>query len=131
MVKFMKGALWVGVASLALGSIASAQPADPTDAEFKCMTGVSKAGAKFTGAKAKCAAKCQAGAAKVPPVNPISDCYAPYTVGSATEKCIVTDPLKPGKSAEEKYVAAIRKACDPSFKVGTDCPECFAAGTTA
>ena len=126
MVKFMKGALLAGVASLALASTASAV-ASLEDAEFKCMVGVSKAAAKFTGAKAKCASKCQTNASKGLNPNGFAECYAPYTPGDAIYKCIINDPLKPGKSAEEKYVAAIRKACDPSFKVGTDCPECYAA----
>jgi len=127
MVKFMKGALLVGVASLALGSVAMAQNHDGLNpAEFKCQAGVSKAGAKFTGSKAKCAMKCQGNAAKA--VEPIGDCYAPYA--GATADCIVHNNLKPGKSAEELYVAAIRKACDPTVKVGskTDCPECYDAG---
>jgi hypothetical protein len=124
MVKFMKGALLVGVASLALGSVATAQESNGlTPAEFKCMTGLSKAGAKFTGAKAKCAAKCQTNASKA--TEAISDCYSPYA--GATADCIIHNNLKPGKSAEELYVAAIRKACDPTVKVGskTECPECF------
>jgi len=126
MVKFMKGALLVGVASLALGSVAMAQDSDGLKPEeFKCMTGLSKAGAKFTGAKAKCAMKCQQSASKVPPAEDRADCYSPY--GGATADCIVHNNLKPGKSAEELYVAAIRKACDPTVKVGSkaNCPECF------
>ena len=76
MVKFVKGARLAAAASLALGSVASAQPL--TDAEFKCQAKVSKAGSKFVGAKAKCASKCIQGANKVPPLNPHSDCFAPY-----------------------------------------------------
>jgi hypothetical protein len=117
MVKFMKGALLAGVATFALGSVASAQL---TDAEFKCQTSVSKAGSKFVGSKSKCAGKCIANANKG--LNPVSDCYAPY--GGTTLACIA-DPLK---GAEIKFENAIRKACDPSFKVGTDCPECYSGG---
>jgi hypothetical protein len=116
MVKFMKGALLVGAASLALGSVASA--ALPNKAELKCMTSVSKAGAKFTGAKAKCAIKCQGNAAKL--VNPIAECYAPYA--GTTLTCITEPVLR--KGAEEKYEDAIRKACDPSFSASATCPAC-------
>ena len=117
MVKFMKGALLAGVATFALGSVASAQL---TDAEFKCQTSVSKAGGKFVGSKAKCAGKCITNAGKA--IEPYADCFAPY--GGATLTCIA-DPLK---GAEAKFAAAIRKACDPTFKVGTDCPECYSGG---
>lgn len=117
MVKFVSGALVA--ASLALGSIASAQPAAPavTDAEFKCMASVNKAASKFVGSKAKCVMKCLSNFWKG--IGPESDCLPPY--GGTTLTCIA-DPLK---GAEAKYVAAIRKACDPSFKPGTDCPECY------
>jgi hypothetical protein len=117
MVKFMKGALLAGVATFALGSVATAQL---TDAEFKCQTSVSKAGSKFVGSKSKCAGKCIANAIKG--LNPASDCYAPY---AGTTLACIADPLK---GAEAKFSAAIRKACDPTFKVGTDCPECYSAG---
>ena len=120
MVKFVKGALLTAAVSIALGGIASAQAL--TDAEFKCQTSVSKAGSKFVGSKAKCAMKCLAGARKVPPLNPASDCFAPY--GGTTLFCIA-DALK---GAEGKFATAIRKACDPTFKVGTDCPECYSSG---
>jgi len=123
MVKFMKGALLAGVVSFALAGISSAQSL--SDAEFKCQAKVSKAGSKFVGSKAKCAAKCIAGANKVPPVNPYSDCFAPY--GGATAQCI-DDTVLNLKGAEDKFRDAIRKSCDPSFKVGTDCPECYSAG---
>jgi hypothetical protein len=120
MVKFMKGALLAGVASLALASIASAQ-AVLTKEELKCQTSTSKAAAKFVGSKAKCAIKCQQNAAKA--VNPQSDCYAPYA--GTTLTCITEPTFR--KGAEEKYEDAIRKACDPSFKAGTFCPNCFQA----
>jgi hypothetical protein len=120
MVKFMKGALLAGVVSLALGGIASAQL---TDAEFKCQASVSKAGAKFVGSKSKCAAKCITNAGKA--LNPYTDCFAPY--GGATAQCI-DDTTLDLKGAEDKFRDAIRKACDPSFKLGTDCPECYSGG---
>jgi hypothetical protein len=120
MVKFMKGALLAGVATFALSSVASAQAV--TDAEFKCQTSVSKAGSKFVGSKSKCASKCISNASKG--VNPYSDCYAPYA--GSTLLCITNPPLR--KGAEEKFEDAIRKACDPSFKAGTDCPECYSGG---
>jgi hypothetical protein len=124
MVKFVKGALLTATVSIALGGIASAAPS-LTDAEFKCQTSVSKAGSKFVGSKSKCAIKCLAGARKVPPLNPTSDCFAPY--GGATAQCI-NDTVLGLKGAENKFATAIRKACDPTFKVGTDCPECYSSG---
>jgi hypothetical protein len=127
MVKFMKGALLAGVASFALASVAAAAPL--TDAEFKCQQGVSKSGAKFVAAKAKCASKCISTFRKNVPgdgYDDINDCYAPY--GGNTLKCIVTDPLKPGKSAEEKFAAAIKKACDAVTKPGAECPACYSGG---
>lgn len=127
MVKFMKGALLAGVASFALTSVASA--ATLTDAEFKCETGVSKAGAKFVGAKTKCGIKCISSFRKNVAgdgYDDINDCYAPY--GGNTAKCIVTDPAKPLKSAEEKFGAAIKKACDGATKPGAECPQCYSGG---
>lgn len=118
MVKFVKGALLTVTVGLALGGIASA--ATLTDAEFKCQVGVSKAGSKFVGSKTKCASKCIGNAGKA--IEPYSDCFAPY--GGVTATCIA-DPLK---GAEAKFTAAIRKACDPTFKPGTDCPECYSGG---
>src|SRR5262245_40255821 len=100
MVKFMKGALLAGVASFALTTVVSAAPI--TDDQFKCQAGVSKSGAKFVGAKAKCASKCLQNAIKG--LHTSTECFPPYQ-GEA-EKCIITDPLKPGKSAEEKFSAA-------------------------
>ena len=120
MVKFAKGALLAGVVSVALVGVASAQL---SDAEFKCQASTSKAGAKFVGAKAKCAAKCIANAGKN--LNPYSDCFAPY--GGATAQCI-DDTTLDLKGAEDKFRDAIRKACDPGFKAGTDCPECYSGG---
>jgi hypothetical protein len=121
MAGFIKGALLAGAVGLALGSIASAQPL--TDAEFKCQQKTSKAGSKFVKSKAKCAQKCITNARKS--LNPFSDCYAPYG-GSTLTPCI-TDPTF-RKGAEEKFVDAIRKSCDPTFKPGTDCPECYSGG---
>jgi hypothetical protein len=124
MVKFMKGALLAGVASFALTSVASAAPI--SDAEFKCQAGVSKAGAKFVAAKAKCASKCLTNARKPTPIGSPTDCFPPYAGFAQT--CIITDPLKPGKSAEEKFAAAIKKACDPATKPGAECPNCYSGG---
>lgn len=121
MLKVIQGTLLAGAVIVAIGSIASAQVTDPNAAEFKCQTSVSKAGSKFVGSKAKCAIKCQQNAAKA--VEPVGDCYGP-AYGGAAAVCIF-DPLK---GAEAKFIAAIRKACDPTFKTGTDCPECYTGG---
>ncbi len=114
MVKFVKGALLTAAVGLALGGI-TAQAA--TDAEFKCEASVSKAGAKFTGAKAKCASKCQANAVKG--LNGFADCYAPY--GGTTASCI-KDNVLGLKGAEDKFSASIIKACT------VDTPECYSGG---
>lgn len=122
MVKIVKGALLAAVASFALTSVASAQL---TDAEFKCQGKVSKAGAKFTGSKAKCGIKCiQTFRKNVAGdgYDAISDCYAPY--GGNTLAC-VADALK---GAEAKFALAIRKSCDPTLKPALDCPECYSGG---
>ncbi len=113
MTTFVKGALLTAAVSLALGGIASAS-GTLTDAEFKCQVGVSKAGGKFVGAKTKCGIKCIGNAVKS--VEPYSDCFAPY--GGATAACIST----PLKGAEQKFTAAIVKACT------VDCPECYSGG---
>jgi hypothetical protein len=133
MVKFAKGALLAGVVSLALSSVATAQlPPDINAAEFKCQQGNNKAGGKFVGALGKCATKCQQGFFKGDVTNypgGTADCYAPY--GGQTARCVTGDgdPLLIPKSAEGKFGASIRKACDPTFKVGStaDCPECYDA----
>jgi len=98
--------------------------AQANDAEFKCEKATNKAGVKFVGSKSKCVQKCLTNAWKG--VNPFTDCDPP-NYGGTTAACIITDPLKPGKSAEEKFTAAILKACvgDP-LKV--DCPECYSGG---
>ena len=122
----LRGAtLLAGAATLLVVPLAFGQP---SDGEFKCEQSVSKFGAKFVSAKSKCVQKCLAGFWKVPSLNPDTDCLPPY--GGNTALCIITNPLKPRKSAEEKFEDAIRKACDPTFKVGStaDCPECYNGG---
>jgi hypothetical protein len=96
--------------------------AQATDAEFKCEAAADKAAAKFVGAKWKCIQKCFASAWKG--IGLFSDCYAPYA--GSTAECI--DTVLDQKGAESKYSDAIRQACDPTFKAGTDCPECYAGG---
>jgi hypothetical protein len=83
---------------------------------------VSKGLGKFTAAKSKCVTKCQQGARKTPPTNPASDCNPPY---AGTTLTCVADPVK---GAEGKAISAIRKACDPTFVPGKDCPECYDGG---
>jgi len=107
----------LGVVVLLAGT-ASAQL---TSAEFKCMTNVSKAGSKFITAKAKCVTKCVNNVWKGLEVP--SDCFAPYG-GAFTTACIGD----PSKGAEAKFGVAIQKACDPTYKIGTDCPDCYSGG---
>lgn len=125
MVKFVSGALLAGFVSLALVGTASAQPASPavTDAEFKCMASLSKGAGKFVGSKAKCVSKCLQNFWKGQGSN--LDCAPPYA--GTTAEC-VNDTVLDKKGAEDKFRDAIRKACDPTFKPGTDCPECYSGG---
>ena len=118
----IKGAVLAGLAGVAIATVASAQL---TDAEFKCEAKVSKAGAKFVAQKSKCAAKCITNAIKGVAGYPFSDCFAPY--GGSTAQCI-DDTVLDLKGAEDKFRDAIRKACDPSFKAGTECPSCYSGG---
>ena len=130
MVKFVKGALLATVAGLVLtGTAIASHDPDISDAEFKCQAAVNKSGSKFVGSKSKCISKCASGAWKVPQVNPFTDCFPPYA--GATLQCIDDSTgLNLGKGAENKFAAAIRKTCDPTFKVGStaDCPECYNGG---
>lgn len=102
-----------------------AQPAAPevNDLEFKCMRATSRAGGKFWTNDIKCVGKC---------FNafwngdvPESDCLPPY--GGFTAQCI-DDTVSQRKGAEQKLALTMRKACDPTFKAGRDCPECYAFG---
>jgi hypothetical protein len=98
--------------------------AQPTDEEFKCEQAVSKGGAKFVSAKSKCVQKCLANYWKG--LVPESDCLPPYG-GSTLDACI-TDTVLGLKGAEDKFRITIQKKCDPGFKAGTDCPECYDGG---
>jgi hypothetical protein len=115
-----QASLLAGAALLVVVPLAFGQA---TDAEFKCEAAADKAGAKFVGAKSKCIQKCLATAWKG--LGPFSDCYPPYA--GSTGQCI-NDTVLGLKGAENKFSAAIRKACDPTFKAGTDCPECYDSG---
>jgi hypothetical protein len=112
--------LLAGAGLVLLAPLAFAQA---TDAEFKCEASVDKAGAKFVAAKSKCVSKCAVNAWKA--IGTFSDCFPPY--GGSTASCI-KDNVLGLKGAEDKFTASIRKACDPTFKAGTDCPECYAGG---
>lgn len=114
-----KASLLTGAALLLATPLAFAQP---TDAEFKCEAAVSKNGAKFVGAKAKCVDKCLTAFWKTGSTTPESDCLPPY--GGATATCVY-DTLK---GAEGKFSIAIKKACDPLTKPTADCPECYDGG---
>jgi hypothetical protein len=115
-----KATLLAGAGLLLLTPLAFAQA---TDAEFKCEASVDKAGSKFVAAKSKCVSKCAVNAWKA--IGSFSDCFPPY--GGSTAQCI-QDTVTGLKGAEDKFTASIRKACDPTFKAGTDCPECYAGG---
>jgi hypothetical protein len=114
------------VASMVFVRVAAAQPAPPdvTDGEFKCMARTSKAEAKFWTSKLKCVSRCFAGFWDG--VFPESDCLPP-SYGGASATCIV-DSVLHAKGAEDKFALEIRKRCDPTFKLGTECPGCYAGG---
>ena len=112
-----RSVMLAGAASLLIVPLAFGQA---TDAEFKCESKATQGSTKFVGAKAKCVIKCLQGFWKG--LNPETDCAPPYA--GATAVC-VSDPLK---GAEAKFVANTRKNCDPAFKPGTDCPECYNGG---
>jgi hypothetical protein len=104
---------------------ASAQPAAPdvTDLEFNCMRNVVKHGAKSAYSRLKCVTKCMQGAWKGY-VDP-AECQPPY--GGATATCLV-DSVYHRRGVEDKYLLAIRKACDATLKPGRECPACYSAG---
>jgi hypothetical protein len=97
--------------------------AQANDAEFKCEQNVDKAGAKFVAAKSKCISKCAVNAWKA--IGTFADCFPPY--GGNTALCI-SDTVLGLKGAEDKFRASIQKNCDPGFKAGTDCPDCYNSG---
>lgn len=109
MVKFMKGAVLVGVASLALGGMAHAAL---LASSFKYEATDSKAAGKFPGALSKCASKCYANFWKGSVPN-ATDCQDTNNDGvfpdAATTTC-VSDPIK---GAITKNVAAFGKANKP------------------
>ncbi len=103
--------MFVAAGALVVASTASAMYVMDNANEEKCAAGLSKALAKFTGAKAKCVTKCEDGAHKA--ANPLSDCSPPYA--GATSACVY-DPVK---GAEAKAIASAEKGCV------IDCPECY------
>jgi len=113
-----KVTLLAGAAVALMAPLALAQP---TPAEFKCEAAVSKSGAKFVKAKAKCIDKCLTAFWKGEGAE--SDCLPP-SYGGATAFCIF-DSLK---GAEGKFSLAILKAGDPATKATNDCPECYSSG---
>jgi hypothetical protein len=121
MVKFVKGALLVGVVGLAFTGVASATP---SATDFKCEASVSKAGGKFVGSKSKCAIKCYGAGWKG--TESFTDCMPPYAGAAAA--CIIDNPLKPGKAAEEAFVTAMQKSCDPAVNPKNTCPNCYDSG---
>ena len=104
----------LGIAIVLAGTAAAQLYAPP--AEFKCMAKVSKAGAKFMAARTKCATKCFQNVWKG--LVPAADCSPPF--GAFMTACT--------GNAEGKFAYAISNACDPAFKPGTACPECYSGG---
>jgi hypothetical protein len=117
--KTVRQAMMLAIAaSLLCAPLALAQT-PVSDAEFKCQSKATAASTKFVSAKSKCIIKCFQNHWKG--LGPAGDCYPPYA--GATLTCI-TDPILQ-KGAEEKFVATTRKNCDPTVKVGTECPPCY------
>lgn len=122
MTDLRRAAMLAGAATLLVVPLAFGQA---TDAEFKCEQSVSKFGAKFVSAKSKCITKCLNAFWKGQ-LPSDSDCLPPY--GGSTLTACITDTVTGLKGAEDKFRTAIQKACDPGFKAGTDCPECYNSG---
>ncbi len=112
----LAGAAVIFVVPLAFGQA--------SDKQFKCEQAVDKFGAKFVSAKSKCIMKCLANAWKG--VTPFSDCNPPY--GGATLSACITDTVTGLKGAEDKFRAAIVKACDPASNAAAECPTCYDSG---
>jgi len=125
MVAHLKLMLACTVAGLAMAQGARAQPAAPdvTDLEFSCMHYLAGYGAKFAYARLKCVTKCMQGVWKG--YGDPAECSPPY--GGATASCMV-DSVYNLKGAEDKYRLVILKKCDPVYKPGKDCPECYNGG---
>jgi hypothetical protein len=101
--------------------------AQATPGEFKCELGVSRAAPKFVGAKSKCVTKCMKSFWKG--TVPESDCLPPY--GGTTATVCITDALSGVTGAEDRFRTAIQQACDPAYRNGTDCPECYGGDCSA
>jgi hypothetical protein len=112
--RIRRAVVQLGIA-VVLVEAAAAQQYAPK-AEFKCMQSVAKAGAKFIGSKTKCVGKCFTSVWKG--LLPASECDVPY--GAFAAGCIA--------SAEGKFGAAIRKACDPTINSSAACPQCYSGG---
>ena len=117
---FGSAMILAGAAGVLLVPLAFGQA---TDGEFKCEAKATAASTKFVGAKAKCVSKCLQNFWKG--LVPEGDCLPPY--GGATLQCI-DDSVLDLKGAEDKFRDAIRKSCDPTLKVGLECPSCYNSG---
>jgi hypothetical protein len=109
------------LAGAAVALVAPLALAQPTPAEFKCEAAVSKSGAKFVKAKAKCIDKCLTAFWKGD--GPESDCLPP-SYGGATAFCI----FDASEGRRGQVLAGDPKACDPATKATNDCPECYSSG---
>jgi hypothetical protein len=113
--------LWVALGVAMLASAAHAQPL--TALELKCQLKSALAEAKFVQGKYKCVSKCWYEYWHSGSMSSFADCLPPY--GGVTALCI-NDTLYGLKGVENKFSAAIVKACTPPPT--RDCPECYSGG---
>jgi hypothetical protein len=113
--------LWVTGLVATLAGAAHAQTL--TALELKCQLKSATAEAKFVQGKFKCVSHCWYDYWHSGSMSSFADCLPPY--GGETALCI-NDTLLGLKGVENKFSAAIVKACTPAPT--RDCPECYSGG---
>jgi len=113
--------LWVTGLVATLAGAAHAQTL--TALELKCQLKSATAEAKFVQGKFKCVSHCWYDYWHSGSMSSFADCLPPY--GGETALCI-NDTLLGLKGVENKFSAAIVKACTPPPT--RDCPECYSGG---
>ena len=101
----------------------SANAQAPTALELKCQLKSATAEAKFVKGKYKCVSKCWYEYWHSGSMSSFDDCLPPY--GGVTALCI-NDTIYGVKGVENKFSAAILKACTPPPT--RECPECYSGG---
>jgi hypothetical protein len=109
--------------AVVLASASAARAQVVTAKEFVCMAKTTAAEAKFVFSKGRCVSKCFYDVWHSSVNSSDAGCRPPY--GGATAQCI-NDTVLGLKGAENKFSAAIQKAC--VLSTGADCPECYDGG---